>query len=333
MGLTYKSSGVDIEKGDRFVDIIRQKLIPEHKKNIGLFGGLYDLGIMGYKHPLLVSSTDGVGTKLILAKEAKRYNTIGIDLVAMCINDIITLGAKPLFFLDYMATSELNLREASQIIDGIIEGCREAGCVLLGGETAEMPDVYKKGDYELAGFSVGVVEKEKVIDCSEIKAGDVLIGIHSSGIHSNGLSLARKALFEIKGYSFFQKHPILEKSFIDELLIPTRIYSRLVVELLEIIRVKGIAHITGGGLYDNIKRLIPPDFDISLNWESLSPQPIFRIIQGAGDIDIDEMRRVFNLGIGMVFIVEKGNIQKIINFLKQKGESPILIGEVIKPIE
>jgi len=328
MGITYKSSGVDIEKGDRFVDIIRKKLKSEDKKNIGLFGGLYDLGILGYHHPVLVSSTDGVGTKLILAREANRYNTIGIDLVAMCVNDVITVGARPLFFLDYIATGELNLDEASRIIEGIIRGCQEAGCVLLGGETAEMPGVYKKGDYELAGFSVGVVEKDKIVNCSTIKKGDILIGLGSSGIHSNGLSLARKALFEIKGYRFDQKHPLLDRCLIEELLIPTRIYVKLVMELVKYFQIKGIANITGGGLYGNIKRLLHQDLDVFINWDVISSPPIFRVIQEAGEIDIQEMKKVFNMGVGMVFIVEKENSQEIFNFLKQKGELPLLLGEV-----
>ena len=329
MGLTYRDSGVDIDKGDRFVEIIKEKLKGEERKSIGLFGGLYDIGKLRYKNPVLVSSTDGVGTKLLLAKMAGKYSTIGIDLVAMCVNDIITLGARPLFFLDYMATAELDINKASDIIDGILEGCRQSKCSLLGGETAEMPGVYRKDDYELAGFAVGIVEKDKIIDGKHIKAGDKLIALPSSGIHSNGISLARKALFEIKGYSADDIIPPLEKRLIDELLVPTRIYVNVVVDILDRVPVKGIAHITGGGLYGNIKRIIPKGLDVKIQWQSLPVLPVFEIIKNAGEIDINEMRRTFNMGAGLVFIVENKDEKNLLNLLYKIGEAPFTIGEII----
>jgi phosphoribosylformylglycinamidine cyclo-ligase len=330
MGLTYRESGVDIDKGDRFVDMIRDKLSPDERENIGLFGGLFDISKFNLKHPLLVASTDGVGTKLLLAKEAKRYNTIGIDLVAMCVNDVITTGAKPLFFLDYMASADIDLKTASEVIDGIIEGCREAGCILLGGETAEMPGLYQKGEYELAGFAVGIVEKDRVIDGSRIKVGDVLVGIPSSGIHSNGISLARKALFEKKGYSYDLKPVNLGKSLIEELLVPTRIYVKLVLDLLEKYSIVGIAHITGGGLIGNIVRIVPEGAEPIINWECIKPHPIFSIIQDAGEIEDEEMRKVFNMGIGLVLVLNREEGERMVSYLGSMGEGATIIGEIVR---
>lgn len=328
MGLTYRESGVDIDKGDRFVEVIKNKLREKERENIGLFGGLFDLSQLGLKHPVLVASTDGVGTKLLLAKEAKRYDTIGIDLVAMCVNDVITTGARPLFFLDYMASADFELEIASKVIDGIIEGCRQAECLLLGGETAEMPGVYDKGDYELAGFAVGVVEKENVVDGSNIASGDILIGIASSGIHSNGLSLARRALFKKKGYSYSYRPQGLGRSLIEELLVPTRIYVRLVMDVLQRYAIKGIAHITGGGLPGNTVRIIPGGLVLDIQWENIRPHPIFSIIQEAGGIEEEEMRRVFNMGIGLMLIAGREEGGSIVSHLKGKGENAYMIGEV-----
>lgn len=327
MGLTYRDAGVDIDKGDAFVDLVRKKLSGRDQRNIGLFGGLFDLSSLHYSRPLLVASTDGVGTKLLLAKDANRYGSIGIDLVAMCVNDVITCGAKPLFFLDYMATCELDLKTASQVLDGIVEGCRLAGCVLLGGETAEMPGVYSRGDYELAGFTVGIVEADRVIDGAEIKRGDRLIGLRSSGIHANGLSLARKA-FERSGTDLRMPSPPFDRPLIDELLIPTRIYVSLVLALLERFRPKGIAHITGGGLYGNTKRVIPRGRDIRIDWKSIQPHPVFALIQEAGGVDIEEMRKTFNMGIGLVLVVADAEVADVLTFLKERGEAPLVIGEV-----
>ncbi len=329
MGLTYKDSGVDIKKGDNFVNLIKEKLRKNEQDNIGLFGGLFSLNLDNYKDPVLVSGTDGVGTKLLLAKEANKYSTIGIDLVAMCVNDIVTLGAKPLFFLDYMACSELEIEKASELIDGIIEGCRLSGCILLGGETAEMPGVYQKGDYELAGFGVGIVEKTGIIDGRSIQAGDVLVGIRSSGIHSNGLSLARRALFGEKGFGFKDGHPLLSNTLIEELLVPTRIYVELVLEIIRYLPVNGIAHITGGGIFSNVKRLLPAGLEPLIDWDNLYPQPIFTIIEQSGKIHKEEMRNVFNMGIGLVFVVSRDIKERLISRLEDKGEHYALIGGVV----
>ena len=329
MGLTYKDSGVDIKKGDNFVNLIKEKLHKNEQDNIGLFGGLFSLNLDNYKDPVLVSGTDGVGTKLLLAKEANKYSTIGIDLVAMCVNDIVTLGAKPLFFLDYMACSELEIEKASELIDGIIEGCRLSGCILLGGETAEMPGVYQKGDYELAGFGVGIVEKTGIIDGRSIQAGDVLVGIRSSGIHSNGLSLARRALFGEKGFGFKDGHPLLSNTLIEELLVPTRIYVELVLEIIRYLPVNGIAHITGGGIFSNVKRLLPAGLEPLIDWDNIYPHPIFTIIEQSGKIHKEEMRNVFNMGIGLVFVVSRDIKERFISRLEDKGEHYALIGGVV----
>lgn len=329
MGLTYKDSGVDIKKGRNFVNLIKEKLRKNEQDNIGLFGGLFSLNLDNYKDPVLVSGTDGVGTKLLLAKEANKYSTIGIDLVAMCVNDIVTLGAKPLFFLDYMACSELEIEKASELIDGIIEGCRLSGCILLGGETAEMPGVYQKGDYELAGFGVGIVEKTGIIDGRSIQAGDVLVGIRSSGIHSNGLSLARRALFGEKGFGFKDGHPLLSNTLIEELLVPTRIYVELVLEIIRYLPVNGIAHITGGGIFSNVKRLLPAGLEPLIDWDNIHPHPIFTIIEQSGKIHKEEMRNVFNMGIGLVFVVSRDIKERFISRLEDKGEHYALIGGVV----
>lgn len=329
MGLTYKDSGVDIKKGDNFVNLIKEKLRKNEQDNIGLFGGLFSLNLDNYKDPVLVSGTDGVGTKLLLAKEANKYSTIGIDLVAMCVNDIVTLGARPLFFLDYMACSELEIEKASELIDGIIEGCRLSGCILLGGETAEMPGVYQKGDYELAGFGVGIVEKTGIIDGRSIQAGDVLVGIRSSGIHSNGLSLARRALFGEKGFGFKDGHPLLSNTLIEELLVPTRIYVEFVLEIIRYLPVNGIAHITGGGIFSNVKRLLPAGLEPLIDWDNIHPHPIFTIIEQSGKIHKEEMRNVFNMGIGLVFVVSRDIKERFISRLEDKGEHYALIGGVV----
>jgi phosphoribosylformylglycinamidine cyclo-ligase len=328
MGLTYRDAGVDIDKGDRFVEIIKKKLPQKDRANIGLFGGLFDLSSLGYTYPVLVSSTDGVGTKLLIAKEANRFDTIGIDLVAMCVNDVIPLGAKPLFFLDYLATAELDLETASTVVDGILEGCRQAGCSLLGGETAEMPGVYRKGDYELAGFTVGIVERDRIIDGRAIAEGDSLVGVRSSGIHSNGLSLARRALAGDLGSG--KQHPLLGRTLLQELLVPTRIYVRLVLDLLAKAEIKGIAHITGGGIYGNTKRLLPEGLDLDIRWKSLRPHPIFKIVQEAGGVEDEEMRKTFNLGVGMVFVVSAKEEGTFCALLAERGEEPLRIGEVVK---
>ncbi len=330
MGLSYREAGVDIAKGERFVDLIKGKLKRGERENIGLFGALFELDWKSYKKPVLVSSTDGVGTKLLLAKAARNYRSIGIDLVAMCVNDIVTLGAKPLFFLDYMACGKLDIKEGSEVIDGIIEGCRRARCALLGGETAEMPGVYDKGDYELAGFSVGIVEKSEIIDGKKISKGDMLVGIKSSGIHSNGLSLARRALFGEKGYTLNEKIPGLSGILVEELLIPTRLYADIVLSTIHSASVKGVAHVTGGGIEGNVRRLLPDGLDVRVHWDALAPVPIFETIQRAGNVSVAEMRKTFNMGIGVVFVIDKDGKKSLCDHLAERGEDPVIIGEVVE---
>ena len=330
MGISYRESGVDIEKGELFVDLIKKKLVSDDRRNIGGFGGMFDLGPLKLRHPVLVAGTDGVGTKLVVAKQAGYYGSIGIDLVAMCVNDVVCTGARPLFFLDYLATSNLDLGEAGRVMDGIVEGCRISGCRLLGGETAEMPGVYEKGEYELAGFCCGIVEKERIVDPGRIGEGDLLVGVRSSGIHANGFSLARKALFEKGGFDLHYEHPALGRSIAQELLVPTRIYAQLVLQTIETVAVNGIAHITGGGIEGNLRRLLPKGLDLNIRWENLSPQPLFGIIREAGGIEDEEMRRVFNLGVGIVFVVDKKLRKQIAGTLKRLGEEPVIFGEVIQ---
>jgi phosphoribosylformylglycinamidine cyclo-ligase len=332
--ITYKASGVDIKKGARLVRIIKPYAKATIRKGviagIGGFGALYNAGFKNYRNPVLVSSTDGVGTKLKLACMANRHDTIGIDLVAMSVNDIITSGAEPLFFLDYLATSKLDVKGASQLIKGIAKGCREAGCALIGGETAEMPGVYKPGEYDIAGFAVGVVEKSKIINGSSIRAGDKIIGLASSGLHSNGYSLARKVFFGRLGIKFNSRVKGLKKNIGAELLTPTRIYVKPLLAIQRFFRIKGIAHITGGGLIENIPRILPKGYKAMIEKGSWPVQPIFMLIQRLGPIPEDEMFRTFNYGIGMILIVPKRDSKGVIERLKKLKEKPYLIGEVVK---
>ena len=327
MGLTYRKSGVDIDKGDRFVDVVRSKLGAEEKTNIGLFGGLYDLASLEMEEPVLVASTDGVGTKLMLARRAGKYNTIGIDLVAMCVNDIVVIGAKPLFFLDYMATSDLRIDSASAVIDGILAGCREAGCALIGGETAEMPGMYKKGEYELAGFAVGAVEKGRVLDGTGVAKGDVLMGLGSSGIHSNGLSLARRAVEQGEA-DYDRQYPELGRTLLEELLEPTKIYVNTALHVLDSVDVKAIAHITGGGMEGNITRVLGKVLRPRIHWDKIAVPPVFDIIRDAGGIGIKEMRRTFNMGIGLVFVVREKDAVSLERAIEETGDKALMIGIV-----
>jgi phosphoribosylformylglycinamidine cyclo-ligase len=328
MGLTYRSAGVDIGRGDAFVRMIRGKLSGGEKDNIGPFGGTYDLTGLSLTHPVLVASTDGVGTKLLVARRAGKLDTLGIDLVAMCVNDIVACGATPLFFLDYLAAGELNLEEGSLLIEGIVAGCREAGIPLLGGETAEMPGVYGKGEYELAGFAVGIAERGNLLPADGIGKGDLLVGIASSGIHANGFSLARKALFEGGRYRGDEIPRGLKRPIIEELLVPTRIYARIVDTVLKDHSVKAIAHITGGGLEANIGRCLPPGLTPHIEWKALDTHPVFSVIQRAGSVEEGEMRRTFNLGIGLVVVAEQKEAEKILSSLRSAGERAYLVGTV-----
>lgn len=333
-GITYKDAGVDIDAGNTFVKMIkpfvRATSRPEVISDIGGFGGLFSLNTNKYKNPVLVSGTDGVGTKLKIAMLADRHDTVGIDLVAMCVNDIVVQGAEPLFFLDYFATGSLSPERGAAIVKGISEGCIQAGCALIGGETAEMPGFYPGGDYDLAGFTVGVVDRDKIIDGSSITVGNTLIGIASSGLHSNGYSLARKILFDTMGLSINDMLPGHDKSVAEELLTPTRIYVKTILNLLRDFRVNGIAHITGGGLLENVPRILPKGCKAVIRRDSWAMPEIFRILQNGGKIEETEMYRTFNCGIGMVLAVPDNDVDEILIRLSGLQEKAFIIGEVAK---
>jgi phosphoribosylformylglycinamidine cyclo-ligase len=305
MSITYKDAGVDIDAGDLFVQkikpYVKSTFRPEVMTHIGGFGGLFAL--KKYKDPVLVSGTDGVGTKLKIAFLTGRHDTVGIDLVAMCVNDILVQGAEPLFFLDYFATGRLKPSEHANIVKGIAKGCKLSGCALIGGETAEMPSFYGEDEYDLAGFAVGVVEKREIIDGSTIKPGDKLIGLASSGLHSNGYSLVRKVLLESSGYTVNDVLPDLGKPLGEVLLTPTRIYARTILALLREYDIRGMAHITGGGITENTPRMLPKSAQALIYKGTWNIQPIFRLIQKKAGIDDGEMYRDFNMGIGMILAV------------------------------
>ena len=330
--LTYKQSGVDIDAGNEFVRLIKPLTEATKREGvlggIGGFGGLFQLDTKKYKEPVLVSGTDGVGTKLKLAFMMNKHDTIGIDLVAMCVNDIVVCGAEPLFFLDYLATGKLVPAMMVNVMKGISEGCRSAGCALIGGETAEMPAMYQDSEYDLAGFAVGVVEKTGIIDGSKVKPGDKIIGLASSGLHSNGYSLARKVVFDKMGFKVTDKMDILSKSIGEELLIPTRIYVKTVLHIMKHFDVKGVAHITGGGLTENIPRVLPEGTDAVLYPGRWNAHAIFYLIEKWGNIERDEMYRDFNMGIGMVMILPDEQVEEAFKELEKCGEEPYIIGEI-----
>jgi phosphoribosylformylglycinamidine cyclo-ligase len=328
MSLTYKDAGVDTDQAQQLVQKVKRIAKNTHQKGvlggIGGFGALFEIPT-GYNNPVLVSGTDGVGTKLKLAIELNRHETIGIDLVAMCANDIITLGAKPLFFLDYFATAELDPEQAETVIQGIGEGCKQAGIALIGGETAEMPGMYAKNDYDLAGFCVGIVEKTEIIDNQRVAAGDVLIGLASSGPHSNGYSLIRKVL-EQGNHKLNQpfEHSTLGK----QLLTPTRLYVKSLLSLFHTVTVKAAAHITGGGLYENIPRVLPSYTRAVIDSTSWTWPSIFSWLQKEGDISNQSMLETFNVGAGMVLCVDANDAEQAISHLGQAGEKAWVIGHV-----
>ena len=332
--LTYKDSGVDVNSGYETVKLIKDYLKKTHTKgvmsDIGGFGGMFELAKDEYEEPVLVSGTDGVGTKLMVAFMADKHDTIGEDAVAMCVNDVICQGAKPLFFLDYIATGKLEPKKAASIVKGVSEGCIKAGCALIGGETAEMPGLYGTGEYDIAGFCVGIVDKKKIIDGSKIIEGDVLIGIPSSGIHSNGYSLVRKVFFSHKNYDINQYVDELGCTLGEELLTPTRIYPKLILDLLSKFEIKGLSNITGGGFYENIPRMFPEGVTADIDTENINVLPIFNLMQKEGNIDIDEMYGTFNMGIGIVLAVDKNIADNVLDYLKSVGETPVIIGKTVK---
>src|SRR5512140_3388067 len=329
-GITYRGAGVDIDAGDELVErikpVVRRTQRPEVLAGIGGFGALVEIPA-GYRQPVLVSGTDGVGTKLRLAIDTGRHDSIGIDLVAMCANDVIVQGAEPLFFLDYYATGKLQVDTAERVIKGIVEGCLQAGCALVGGETAEMPGMYEGDDYDLAGFCVGLVEKDLIIDGTKTSAGDAVIGLASSGPHSNGYSLIRRLLAMSKAgpETMLDGTPLY-----DLLLAPTRIYVKSILKLLESVPVHGIAHITGGGPTGNIPRVVPQGLEVHIDSRKWPRQPVFDWLQRAGNVERDEMYRAFNCGLGMTVCVPSADADKAVAILRECGETAAVIGEVRK---
>lgn len=330
---SYKKAGVDVTAGYKSVELMKEAVRSTYNEGVvsdlGGFGGLYALNTKEIKEPILVSGTDGVGTKLKLAFLMNKHDTIGQDCVAMCVNDIVCCGAKPLFFLDYMALGKNVPEVVATIVKGVADGCKMAGCSLVGGETAEMPGFYQPGEYDLAGFSVGVVEKEKIIDSQTIEIGDQVIGIASSGVHSNGFSLVRK-IFNINEENINQQQEELGMSLGEALLTPTKIYVKAILELLENVKVKGISHITGGGFYENMPRMLREGVSLKIQKDSYPVLPIFKLIQKVGNIPERDMYNTFNMGIGMAVIVKKEEVQKAIEILEQQGEKAYVIGEVIE---
>ena len=327
--LTYKDAGVDKEKGYEEVELIKQIVKKTHGKevltDIGGFAGAFLPDLTGMKNPVLLSGTDGVGTKIKLAMEMDKHDTVGIDCVAMCVNDIICQGAMPLFFLDYIATGKLNPKKMADLVSGVAQGCLDSGAALIGGETAEMPGIYKEDDYDLAGFAVGIVDKEKIITGENLEEGDVAIGLKSSGIHSNGFSLVRAALDQagINLSDQFDKN----QSIGEKLLTPTKIYAKEIKDLTENVEVKAIANITGGGLYENVPRVLKDDLSVEFDLSEFEIDPIFKKIQEWGEIDTEEMYHTFNMGIGMVVFVSPEDEQKTLELL---GDQAIKIGQVNK---
>jgi len=318
--ITYKSSGVDIDAGYEVVRRVKKLAKTTNIKGvlgeIGLFGGCFEIDNKKYKRPVLVSGTDGVGTKVKIAFDMNRHDTVGIDLVAMNADDVACLGARPLFFLDYIACNRVNPDIIEELLKGMAEGCRLAGCALIGGETAEMSDLYGKGEYDLAGFAVGIVEKNRMIDGRSIKVGDVIIGLPSSGLHSNGYTLARKVLFEVARLNVGSRVSGLEGTIGEALLTPTIIYSRTILKVIEKIKVKAIAHITGGGLPENVGRVLPKGTKAVFKSDSWKPPKIFDVIRNCGDISKQEMFKAFNMGIGMVLVVDKKDAAKAAKLAK-----------------
>lgn len=332
--LTYADAGVDIDKANRLVSTIKaiaqQTRITGVMGEIGGFGGLFSLNINNLERPVLVSSTDGVGTKLIIAFMMDKHDTIGIDLVAMCVNDIVVQGAKPLFFLDYLSMGKLETEVATDIIRGISKGCKEAKCALIGGETAEMPGLYKENEYDLAGFVVGIVDNSKIVDGSEIRVGNKVIGIASSGLHSNGYSLVRKICFDILKLEIDKYIPEFGQTIGEELLTPTKIYAETIQGLIKDLPILGLAHITGGGIGDNILRIIPKACKVVMQKGSWDVPPIFTFLQEAGNVSEKEMMRTFNNGIGMIAVVPEEAVQDVLGRLSAMNEKAFVIGEIVE---
>ncbi|BDG08101.1 phosphoribosylformylglycinamidine cyclo-ligase [Anaeromyxobacter paludicola] len=333
MALTYRDAGVDIDEGDRLVELIkphaRPTLRPEVLAGIGGFGGLFALDVKKYKEPVLVSGTDGVGTKLKVAFAAARHDTIGIDLVAMCVNDIAVVGAEPLFFLDYFATGKLSAEQGALVVKGIAEGCRQAGCALIGGETAELPGFYERGEYDLAGFAVGCVERSRILDGRSVAPGDAVLGVASSGLHSNGYSLARRALLEAYPLDACPAE-LAGRSVADVLLEPTRIYAKQLLAVLDRVAVKSVGHITGGGLPGNVPRNLPDGTRAVLDERRWTRAPIFDLIERVGGVPHDEMLRTFNMGLGLTIVTAPADADAAIAALRAEGLEAWVVGGIEK---
>lgn len=321
--LTYKQSGVDIDEGNRAVDLIKEKIKGTYDGNVigdlGNFSGLYSLkDFVSMKEPVLLASTDGVGTKLKIAQMMDKHDTVGIDLVAMCVNDLICQGAKPLFFLDYIALGKLVPEHIEKVVGGIADGCKMSECALIGGETAEMPGMYGEGDYDLAGFSIGIADKDKIVSGKDVKSGDVLIGISSSGVHSNGFSFVRKIFIDTYNYKMDQYVGKLGMTLGEALLTPTKVYVGLALDTIKKHNVKAIAHITGGGLIENITRVIPKGLGLNIDKKSWEKPPIFKLIEGFNAVEERELHKSFNMGIGLVMIVNKEDAQDVVNSINSR---------------
>lgn len=329
--LTYRDAGVDIDAGNLSVKLIKDSVKatyrPEVLGDLGGFGGLFAMSTK-YKEPVLVSGTDGVGTKLRLAFILDKHDTIGQDAVAMCVNDILVQGAEPLFFLDYLAVGKLEPEQVADVVKGVANACNESGCALIGGETAEMAGFYAEGEYDIAGFAVGAVEKSKIITSEKVKAGDVILGLPSSGVHSNGYSLVRKIVFDVKGFKGDEYIDELGKTIGEELLTPTRLYPKSCLPLIEKFDIHGMVHVTGGGYYENIPRALPEDMGAEIDATSWPVPPIFTLLKEWGNVDWHEMYRTFNMGIGMIIIASADEAEKIKADLQARNEAVYEIGKV-----
>ena len=329
----YKQAGVDLEAGyesvRRIKNHVKRTEVKGMMNSLGAFGGMFDLSTLDIKEPVLVSGTDGVGTKLMLAFEMNKHDTIGQDVVAMCVNDIIVQGAKPLYFLDYIAVGKNYPEQIESIIKGVADGCVDANCALIGGETAEMPGMYQDGHYDIAGFTVGVVEKSKLITGQKVQEGDVLIGLPSSGVHSNGFSLVRKIIKD-KNLDLKTQYEGLSQVLGEELLTPTRIYVQTVLTVLQEIEINGMSHITGGGFYENIPRILPEGLGVKIDTKNIISLPIYHFLENQADMPKDEMYNVFNMGIGFIFILSLKNKDKLMETLTNMGENPCVLGTVEK---
>ncbi len=334
MAKSYEASGVNLEAGYEVVSRIKKHVASTKRHgsmgNIGAFGGMFDFDALGYRHPVLVSGTDGVGTKLKIAFALDRHDTIGIDAVAMCVNDVLAQGAEPLVFLDYVAVGKNHPEVVEAIVSGVAEGCRQAGCALVGGETAEMPGMYADGEYDIAGFTVGAVEKDRLIDCSKVAVGDVLVGVASSGVHSNGFSLVRKIVADAGLDLNARYEETGDRTLGEVLLTPTKIYVRQALAVIGKVDVHGIAHITGGGFDENIPRILQPGQGVEVEEGSWEILPVFRLLEKYGKVPHREMFNIFNMGIGLVMAVSPDDVAEVIRILTEAGEKASVIGRVVE---